>query len=137
MGGLTKRRMENANAMLDRLRTMGIPYGVAESLRRIEMTLSKWGEHECNGVIQREGDQGDGKPSWYSPHTGERIGPAPDRERGALKRLKEIMTQYPELVAYHQTDPRGCALYIARKVDIREGQQIDQIYSSVGVAVCY
>lgn len=35
-----------------------------------------------------------------------------DRENGAKRRLARIMSRYPALRAYIQTDPRGCALYI-------------------------
>jgi hypothetical protein len=35
----------------------------------------------------------------------------------ALKRLNNIMAAHPEWLAYHQGDPRGCALYIIRKVN--------------------
>lgn len=59
----------------------------------------------------------------------------PDREAGARKRLAKIMARYPALTAYVQTDPRGCALYILRPGDVREGASIDSCYSN-GVAVC-
>jgi hypothetical protein len=58
-----------------------------------------------------------------------------DRERGALKRLAAIMTRYPQFASYVQGDPRGCALYIMRPGDVREGASIDSCYSN-GVAVC-
>lgn len=41
-----------------------------------------------------------------------------DRERGALKRLAKIMARYPGFSSYVQGDPRGCALYIMRPVDL-------------------
>ena len=58
----------------------------------------------------------------------------PDRERGALKRLAAIMAKYPALTSYVQGDPRGCALYIMRPCDVREGASIDSCYSN-GIAV--
>ena len=36
----------------------------------------------------------------------------PDHKRGALTRLAAIMARYPALQAYHQGDPRGCALWM-------------------------
>jgi hypothetical protein len=57
-----------------------------------------------------------------------------DREKGALKRLQAIVAQYPEFIAYHQTDPRGCAVYLVRKSDVPEGTNIDSVYSR-GIAV--
>lgn len=114
-----------------RLTAIGIAYHDAIVLRRISMTLHRWHEHECNGVIQR--DEGTGKPYWHYSG-GERSGIAPDREAGALKRLKSILTKYPELGYYVQGDPRGCALYILRPGDVPEGKEADAYYSR-GVAV--
>ncbi len=98
------------------------------------MTLHRWAEHECNGAIQRDGDQGDGDPFWYSTETGRRICRVPDRERGALRRLAAIMGQYPTLGSYVQGDPRGCALYILRPGDVPEGADAGSYYSR-GIAV--
>lgn len=75
-----------------------------------------------------------------------------DREAGALRRLQQIVQArnqrhtHPivqdEIVAYHQGDPRGCALYLLRKTntdeprsDIREGDDISSIYTR-GMTVC-
>jgi hypothetical protein len=53
------------------------------------------------------------------PHAGKSYRrPIPDRERGALKRLAVVMARHPELVSYHQTDPRGAALYVVRRSDL-------------------
>lgn len=106
----------------------------ATALRRISMTLHRWSEHECNGAIQRDGERGDGLPYWYNLNSGRRICRAPDRERGALKRLAAIMARYPNLQSYVQGDPRGCALYILRPGDVPEGKDADAYYSR-GVAV--
>lgn len=57
-----------------------------------------------------------------------------DREGGALKRLGKIMAKYPALTAYHQTDPRGAALYVIPRADIPEGADIGSCYNR-GVAV--
>ena len=61
--------------------------------------------------------------------------PYPYKENGALKRLAGIMASHPDLVSYQQGDPRGCALYILNKKDIREGENINAIYSR-GLSVC-
>lgn len=58
----------------------------------------------------------------------------PDRERGALKRLAAIMSRYPALSYYVQTDPRGASLYILREGDVPAGQDVSSYYSR-GVAV--
>ena len=119
---------------------LGISCQDADALRRIEMTLSRWSEHECNGNIQRDGEAADGKPRWYYGHDGP--GPRgpyiPDRETGARKRCEAIMARYPDLFAYYQGDPRGCALYILRKSDYPADKQAhgcDVDYTR-GVAVC-
>lgn len=104
----------------------------ALALRRISMTLHRWHELECNGNIQRgKKDAGgafewneDGKPYWSSTQDNIARWCIPDRERGALRRLKAIMARYPQLTAYVQTDPRGCALYILRPGDVPEGADV-------------
>lgn len=73
--------------------------------------------------------------------------PIPDRETGALRRLEKIVRQrnarfferngksFKDAVrAYHQTDPRGCALYIVRNSDLSDGLSIDSCYTR-GIAV--
>lgn len=107
----------------------GVSYDDAKALRRISMTLRRWYEHECNGAIQRDGERGDGLPYWHSTYDGRRLYRAPDRERGAEKRLAAIMARYPTLRPYLQTDPRGCSLYILRPGDVPEGRDPDACYS--------
>lgn len=58
----------------------------------------------------------------------------PDRERGAIKRLKRIMKCYPTLRPYIQGDPRGPALYILRPGDVPEGERDESFYTN-GIAV--
>lgn len=130
-------KMQNRYNLIRRLEEVGFSYDEAQQLRRIEMTLQHWSEEECNGTIQRDGDNGDGKPCrYYERQNGEhfRGGIIPDREAGALKRLAKIMEGKPELVSYHQGDPRGCALYIVKKADLN-GSDIGSVYTR-GIAVC-
>lgn len=121
-----------------RLGELGFSYNEAVKLRRIEMTLHRWSEGECgdaNGnCIER--DETTGKPfRTYEKGNGKRGRyPIADREAGAIRRLNGIMRGYPELVAYHQGDCRGCMLYILRKSDLN-GAPIDQCYTR-GLAVC-
>lgn len=92
----------------------------ARVLRRAQMTLHRWAEEMCNGTIQREGEQADGKPFRVVEY-GARFGlvnkfakiPAPDREAGALRRVAKAC-KVIGFHFYHQTDPRGCALYVAK-----------------------
>ena len=137
MATTTKERYE----VLSRLEKAGISYEHANALRRISMTLSRWGELECGDgndycswSIER--DEVTGKPYMATyPHDGKSSRrPVADREKGALKRLQAIMSKYPDLLAYHQTDPRGCAVYVLRKDDVPVGSSIDSVYNR-GVAV--
>jgi len=128
-----------------RLQTLGFIYEEAVSLRRIELTLHRWAEAECNGEIEREEAlqadgsmssrlskpyrvhrpiHGNGEPNRY---------PIADREAGALRRLKAIVDARNErqkmhafanrlaeepVLSYHQTDPRGCMLYLVKRSDL-------------------
>ena len=126
----------------NRLRDHGVSYDDVVALRRISMTLSRWSELECGtdgGCIER--DEKTGIPYWYNARAYDvqandrrAYSRIPDRERGALKRLAAIMARYPHLKAYHQTDPRGAALYILRPGDYADGAPIDSVYNR-GVAV--
>jgi hypothetical protein len=130
-------KRERIAMMHDRLSRLGVSYHDQEALRRIEMALSRWGERECNGEVER--DETTGKVF----ATYNREGPGPikryptaDKEAGALRRLAKIMASYPSLLAYHQGDPRGCSLYIVKADDVKPGESLDCVYTR-GVAVCY
>ena len=138
---MTKREALRQTHLENVLRGLGFSEGEAATLRRISLTLHRWAEHECNGTIQRDGESGDGAPYWYyDTPQGHRRGPkAPDRERGALRRLGAIMAtvnarRAAPLSSYVQGDPRGCALYILRPGDVPEGADPGSYYSR-GVAV--
>lgn len=119
---------DNTIAMLARA---GISTDDARALCRAERVLHTWAEHECNGAIQR--DEETGKPSWYSTVSGRRLYRTADREAGALRRVAAIVAKYG-LAYYHQTDPRGCALYILRPGDVPAGADVSGYYSR-GLAV--
>ena len=116
------------------LQRAGISYDDAMALRRASMTLRRWFEMECgidNGCVER--DEATGKVYWLNSMTMRRSTIA-DRETGARKRIGKIMSRYPGLTAYVQTDPRGCALYILRPDDVPAGQDADAYYDR-GLAV--
>lgn len=126
----------------DRMSDLGFSREETDTLRRIEMTLHRWAEQECGDgndhaswAIER--DETTLKPYMVLyPHSGpSRRHPIADRENGALRRAKAILDSHPELWMYQQTDPRGCALYVGRKSDLREGERLDSVYTR-GVAVC-
>lgn len=100
-------------------RGISISFEDANTLRRAQLTLRRWAEHCCNGDICR--DEETGKPWWFNtnaryldPQDPRAYRVIPDREAGALRRVAEIC-QRNGLHYYHQTDPRGCALYVSRK----------------------
>lgn len=135
--------------LYQRLQALGFNYEEAVALRRIEMTLQRWAEQECGDEHGRaiERDETTGKPfmTYDTGSNGERGRYAiADREAGALKRLKAIVdarndraklnAKQGDVIPYHQTDPRGCALYLVKHSDLK-GQPIDQVYTR-GIAVC-
>ena len=138
---MTKKEALRQTHQENTLLALGFTRDEAESLRRISMTLHRWYEHECNGAIQRDGENRDGDPYWYNTSTGRKIGRAPDRECGAVKRLQAIIDAREQRVAakllpaplkvsyYLQTDPRGAVLYIIRPGDVPEGKDVASYYN--------
>jgi hypothetical protein len=130
-------RTETESLMLRLERAgMRLEFRHANDLRRAQKTLHRWYELECGDgndyaswAIERDDETGLPYMCHY-PHDGkswrERIA---DREKGALKRVAHICAYY-KLGYYHQTDPRGCALYVA-SVPLT-----DQNYSTTGIG-CY
>lgn len=130
--------------LFTRLQGLGFTYGEAVCLRRIEMTLHRWAELECGDENGRgiERDEETGKPymTFEMPYAVVPCGvrgryAVADKEAGALKRLDAIIDRRNGLltgltndtvrkntvIAYHQTDPRGCALYLLKRSDLPEG----------------
>lgn len=119
--------------LFSRLQNLGFTYEEAVSLRRIEMTLQSWAERECgseNGsAIER--DEKTGLPYvTYERGPGHSRGRyrIADREKGALRRLKAIISArnaraYVDgqcvnpVTAYNQGDCRGCMLYVVSMAD--------------------
>jgi hypothetical protein len=155
-----KRKFE----LFARLQALGFTYDESAALRRIEMTLQRWGEHECNGDIQR--DEATDKPyRVYEQSSSAKRYPVADREAGALRRLKAIVwarngrvsppihvpsspakiqedpkTRGQLIEAYHQGDCRGCMLYLVTREQLTDRQTgaalpIDSYYNR-GLAVC-
>ena len=108
-------------------RGISLDFDEANTLRRAQITLHRWGEQECGDssnygawCIERD-ENGEGLPYMVNhiyrhgkgkdTVTRTRIA---DREAGALRRVKAIC-QAHGLHYYHQTDPRGCALYVSRE----------------------
>lgn len=107
--------------LMARFSARGINLGFDEvnTLRRAEITLQRWSEQECGDSNERfswaiERDEQTGIPyRCIYPHTGaSRRYRIADKERGALRRVKAIC-DFHRLHFYHQTDPRGCSLYVS------------------------
>lgn len=147
-----KRKFE----LFARLQTLGFTCEEAASLRRIEMTLQRWAEKECNGDIQR--DETTGKPRRYWEQTNWGLARETvvhsyviaDREAGALRRLAAIVSARnarvsfdprcsDTITAHHQGDCRGCMVYLCTRANLTGWQgdalPIDSHYTR-GLAVC-
>lgn len=107
--------------IIDRLhnRNCLISFDDAWTLRRAELTLQRWAEAECGNSsdfasYSLERDEATGKPFrvvyWNSGKVTRT--PTPDREAGALRRIAAVC-EANGLHYFHQTDPRGCALYVS------------------------
>lgn len=108
------------------------------ALGKIERSLHRWDELLC-GTAQChiERDENTGTPFLVDARQRRRI---PDRQKIALRKLDEIMSRYPYSLAYHQPDPRGCALYVVHVALLTPDnlgeptKRLEQVYSS-GVPV--
>lgn len=103
-----------------------LSFDEVNTLRRAEIALRHWAEQECGdgnewGSWAIERDEGTGIPyRVYYPNPGhgkqypKRSTRVADKEAGALRRIKAICDTH-KLHFYHQTDPRGCALYVSNE----------------------
>lgn len=107
----------------------------ARILRRASHVLHRWAERECgesgpfsSSCLERDDD---GIPwhvtYFHSSAKASRI-KVPDLENTALSRVGEIC-QKVGLIFYHQTDPRGVALYVGRE-EWLGGLKPDACYNS-------
>lgn len=113
------------------------PFTAAEwaTLKRCERTLHKWAEHLCNGVIQYD-DNGNNPRLYHndrygSPTLAGRF--IPDKSETAMETARKVAARHG-LSVYHQSDPRGCALYAYNPADLK-GRDIRSYYSSIGKPV--
>jgi hypothetical protein len=108
------------------------------------MTLHRWHELECGDGNDRgtswslERDEETGKPIMVTHYYDGRTSRSsyPDKEKGALRRIAEVLKGKEGFSFYQQGDPRGCALYVIRPGDVPQGEMVDCYYSR-GIAVCY
>jgi len=130
-----KEALRQADQLI-KLESIGFTFEEGEALRRISMTLSRWAEHECNGEIEVDDDGKSYRVSQgFPPGWKVKRYPVPNREAGAIRRLGKMMQDHPGWDFYHQGDPRGAALYLYRPDDLKPGQSVDSVYSSIGICV--
>lgn len=107
-------------AALERREGVDISTDDARTLRRAALTLHRWAELGCGDGNEHaswaiERDEGGAPYMVTYPHKGgERRRRIPDREAGALRRVREVCERVG-LYWYHQGDPRGGALYLSRE----------------------
>lgn len=108
-------------AAIFRRTQVSLSFDDANTLRRAELTLQRWAEGECGDgndyaswAIERDEKTGIPYRVTY-PHKGDvRRYRIADREAGALRRVREVCERNG-LSWFHQTDPRGCALYVSNE----------------------
>ena len=116
-------------------RGISLSFDEVNTLRRAQITLHRWAELECGDgndyaswAIERDETTGHALMVTY-PHQGNvRRRRIADKETGALRRIKAICSKWG-IYFYHQTDPRGCALYVSNE------PLPDHNYTR-GVAIC-
>src|SRR4029077_2740899 len=132
-----KTASQEINELMTRfaLNGINIDWSDVSTLRRAQMTLHRWAELECGDgndysswAIERD-EESDLPYMCIYPHNGEmRRHRVADREKGALRRIAAICARIG-IHFYHQTDPRGCALYVS-------AEPIKDNDYTRGIAVC-
>jgi len=125
------------------LNKLGLSSYAWSELKKIATSLHKIDEDCCNGYIQYDGltkkwhryrEDRYGTPTIVSSE----LRYTPDI---LLARAQEVLSRYG-LKAFHQSDPRGCSLYVYRQEDLdkcRLGSDpsfgIDAYYNAIGTAI--
>ncbi len=107
------------------------PFSAADwaSLKRLAKIIHKWNEDECNGIIQYD-DDGITPRRYHNDRYGCPCVPGsavPDKSEAAVENARKIAAKHG-LSIYHQSDPRGCSLYVYNAHDLK-GRKIDECYS--------
>ena len=111
-------------------------YGVSRhtwyELRRYCRQLHSLDEQACNGEIQFDED----RQTWYRYGTptikGSELRTTPED----ILRAAEALIQRHGLKAFHQSDPRGCSLYVYKPEDVRGDEDIRCCYNTEATAIC-
>lgn len=139
---MNKRTAQRYTHLVNSLALLGFTMDETDKLLKISRTLHRWHELECGDSndygtsYHVERDEVTEKPSMVYHFRDGRVSrrPVADREKGALRRLAEIL-KGKEVTHYQQTDPRGCALYLLRPNDVPAGESPCAYYSR-GIAIC-
>lgn len=102
----------------------------------LSRSLRAWNEKECNGEIQCD-DRGKCR-LYLADKYGCFTIPGPplvNQEKAILTKAQQIASKYGAII-YHQEDPRGCALFIYKEQELRDGQRIDSCYSLCALPCC-
>lgn len=108
-------------------RGISLSFDEVNTLRRAQITLHRWAELECGDgnewgswAIERD-ENGEGPPYLVRHHYLHGAGKdtvtrtkIADKEAGAIRRVAAICAAH-KLNFSHQTDPRGCALYVSNE----------------------
>ena len=134
---MTKR--QKTALFFDRMTNLGFSHAETDALLKAERALTRWAELECgisdaNRSVSIYRDEETGKPFYRVEY---RVGnewktrtePRRDTEKAALQTVARIMESKPGFRAYHQTDPRGVALYLIRPGDIEAGEDVARLYN--------
>lgn len=109
------RRMERCNILSSQSAWENVP-----RLQSISKSLSRLAEANCNGL-------------WEYAEEGQKPSRQELRENRLLAEAKKLAEGIGATL-YHQSDPRGAAIYLIFPCDIPEGSTIDAHYSN-GVAI--
>jgi len=126
------------------LARLGVSRTTWYELRRICRRLHKLDEMACNGEIQDPNDT----DTWYRYQPDEYGTPTIKgnvlrTQPIDLVRLAADLVKRHGLSVYHQSDPRGCSLYVYKQEDLERcsrgsepGYGISAYYSTIGTAIC-
>jgi len=139
---MNKKTAQRYAHLVNSLALLGFTMDETDRLLKIERTLHRWHELECGSgndygtTWHVEREETTKKPFMVMYFRGGQKSRRsyPDKEKGALRRLSEIL-KGKNVTAYQQGDPRGCALYLVRPGDVPEGESVDSFYSRE-IALC-
>lgn len=119
------------------LANLGFSAEAIRQLSRISTTLHHLAERQCNGEgwgPYEPGPNGNYYPRWTDADEARAVKRTADLMRKAQEICDFAVEGQQNLLAYHQGDPRGCALYIIDRAVLGKRDPA-QHYSTFGVAV--